>query len=285
MESIQKIESSIGEIDSLPTLSNVAARINKEIQNPRTTADQIGKIVSNDQSLTLSIMKLVNSAFYGFPRKINTISHAVAILGFNTIKNLVLTTSLLTSLKCTIDSPFFDQRKFWMHSLAVGSFAKAIGEEAKFNKPEEVFLSGVIHDIGKIILFSTFTSDFEKALFTADQKKTLLIDAENEVFGYNHTEVGYWITDKWQLPEYLSHVVLNHHTPEKSLDYHTICTIVQLADIMVRGLELGNAGDPVNQTILESNWESLNIKQERLAHILTQGQKEYEKASLFMQLV
>jgi len=285
IESMHRIESSIGPIDSLPTLNDVVSRINREIQNPRTTADQIGKIISTDQSLTISILKLVNSAFYGFPRKINTISHAVAILGFNTIKNLVLTTSLLTTLKTTTHSPLFDQKKFWMHSLAVGVFAREIGERSNFQKMEELFLAGVIHDIGKIILLSFFTHEFERALNTAISDEVLLIDAERKILGFDHTEVGYWIAEKWQLPEYLSQVILNHHSPEKSLDYYKICAIIQLSDILVRGLSIGYAGDSYNQIIAESNWDMLGLNTDVIPQIIENGEREFAKSSSFLQLI
>ncbi|MGL1901756.1 MAG: HDOD domain-containing protein [Fibrobacterales bacterium] len=279
------IESMIGDLDTIPTLSNVVARINKEMQNPRTTADQIGKIISNDQSLTISIMKLVNSAFYGFPKKINTISHAVAILGFNTIKNLIMTTSLLTSFKSSINSPYFDQKQFWAHSLGVGTFAKVIGDTISFNKREELFLAGVIHDIGKIILLTAFTHEFEKAVIIAEQKEVLLIEAEEKVFGFNHCEVGYWIAEKWQLPNYLSHVILNHHSPEKSLEFYSISTIIQIADTLTRSLDIGSGGDPYLQNISDENWKSLKLPYDVLPQLLAEGEKEFIKAKSFMQLL
>ncbi|MGL1934733.1 MAG: HDOD domain-containing protein [Fibrobacterales bacterium] len=280
-----RIESMIGDLDSIPTLSNVVSRINREMQNPRTTADQIGKIISNDQSLTLAIMKLVNSAFYGFSKKINTISHAVAILGFNTIKNLIMTTSLLTSLKSSIQSPYFDQNQFWAHSLGVGTFAKVIGNTISFDKREELFLAGVIHDIGKIILISALTHDFEKAIIIAEQKEIMLIEAEEKVFGFNHCDVGFWIAEKWQLPNYLSHVILNHHSPEKSLDFHSISTIIQIADTLTRALDIGSGGDPYLQNITDDNWKSIQLPYDALPQLLVEGEKEFIKAKSFMQLL
>lgn len=272
-------------ISSIPTLPTVIERITRLLQNPKTSAEEIGKAITTDQALATKVLKLVNSAFYGFPGKISTITHAIVILGFSTIKNVVLTASIFDAFhKKGNEHGEFDLEAFWTHSIACGAAAQSIAKYLGSTDKEECFIAGLLHDLGKLIVCQYLPEEFAKALTLTKEKNILFFESEKELFDVTHQEVGAYLTQRWNLPQNLQNSVKFHHNPQPSRDHYMMTAIVHCADIFVRALDYGNGGDEKIPVMSENVWKNLGLEDAQLNPLFDAIHDEIEKATIFLQL-
>ncbi len=275
----------VSNISNIPTLPSVVERITDLLRMPQTSAEEVGHAITTDQVLSTKVLKLVNSAFYGFPGKISTITHAVVILGFSTIKNIVLTASIFETLKHSKAGLYgFDMEEFWLHSLACGAAAQAIAKRINYANEEECFIAGLTHDIGKIIFCQYLSKEFSLIMQKVQKNNMLIYESEKQLFNTTHQEVGGVITREWNLPPDLQHAVSYHHTPSKSRDHYEITAIVHCADIIVRAMDLGNGGDNKIPCISDDVWETFSLNEKELPSLLQDIDENFEKAKVFMQI-
>jgi len=272
-------------INSIPTLPTMIERITRLLLNPTTSAEEVGKVITTDQALATKVLRLVNSAFYGFPGKISTITHAIVILGFSTIKNVVLTTSIFDAFhKRGDETEDFDLEQFWRHSIACGAAAQAIAKYLGSNDKEECFIAGLLHDLGKLIVCQYLPDEFSMVLTNARLKEKLFFESEKELFDVTHQEVGAFLTQRWNLPQNLQNAVLFHHTPDPSREHFLMTASVHCADIFVRALDIGNGGDNKIPMMSEQVWRSLGFENNSLIPLFDSIRDEVEKATIFLQL-
>jgi putative nucleotidyltransferase with HDIG domain len=275
----------IENISSIPTLPTVIERITRLLQNPKTSAEEIGKAITTDQALASKVLKLVNSAFYGFPGKISTITHAIVILGFSTIKNVVLTASIFDAFhKKGNENSEFNLEQFWMHSISCGAAAQSIAKHLGSNDKEECFIAGLLHDLGKLILCQYLPEEFTKAIKLTKTNNSLFFDSEKTLFDVTHQEIGAYLTDRWNLPKNLQYAVRYHHNPQPSRDHYMITSIVHCADIFVRALDYGSGGDQKIPQMAENVWKSLGLANVNLNTVFAAIEDEIQKATVFLQL-
>jgi putative nucleotidyltransferase with HDIG domain len=279
------LRTAIENISGLPTLPTVIDRITRLLQNPQTSAEEIGKAITVDQALASKVLKLVNSAFYGFPGKIGTITHSVVILGFSTVKNVVLTASIFDIFHRK-GSPLgsFDIEQFWKHSIATGAASQAIAKHIGFEQKETCFIAGLLHDIGKLILCHHMPAEFARIVNNAAAKEILFYESERELFDLTHCEVGDILTRKWNLPPELQQSVLHHHNPSPSHNHYMVTAIVHAADIFVRALDYGNGGDNKIPVMSENVWRNLGLEHLPLQPLVETIGDEVEKAMIFLQI-
>lgn len=280
-----QILQTIENISSIPTLPTVIERLTRLLQNPKTSAEEVGKAITTDQALAAKVLKLVNSAFYGFPGRISTITHAIVILGFSTVKNIVLTASIFDAFHCKGEGVGdFDLEGFWLHSIACGAASLSIAKYLGCTEKEECFIAGLMHDLGKLIMCQYVPEEFSRALHHCNKNQSLLYDSELTLFECTHQEIGGFLTERWNLPHNLQHAVQYHHTPSPKRDYYLTTAIVHCADILVRALDIGSGGDNKIPSIAEHVWETLGLETIPLAPLLDTIEDEIEKASVFIQL-
>lgn len=272
-------------ITSLPTLPTVVSKMGQLLQDPRTTAEEVGKAISNDQSIASKVLKLVNSAFYGFPGRISTITHAIVILGFGTVKNIVLTASIFDSFGGKEETSAFNIEDFWMHSIAVGAGAKIIAQQSGFKSTEECFLGGLIHDIGKIVLSQHAPKELSMVVREVTQKNCLFYEAEKNLLGVTHQELGGWLAEKWNLPTDLCHAIEHHHYPKAAGEHFKMAAAIHLSDILIRSLGIGSGGDNKIPTVNDEVWATLKVDQMDLKKLLTAIDEEVERASIFFSIL
>lgn len=279
------IKNRLGDLSSIPTLPVVIDQITSLLQNPKTSAEEIGQAITADQALAAKVLKLVNSAFYGFPGRISTITHAIVILGFSTIKSVVLTTSILDAFRKKSDLICdFDIEQFWMHSIACGAAAQSIARFTGNNNKEECFIAGLIHDLGKIILYHYLPDLFLKAYTQANKNGILFYESELEMFDLTHQELGGTLAENWNLPLILQDAIKYHHKPHMSAHCYHTTSIVHCADILVRALDFGYGGDQKIPQISEDAWKNLNLDSVSTNTLFDMISDEIKKATVFVQL-
>lgn len=222
--------------DELPTLPIVASKLITLTSQEETTLTDIASLVSKDISLSSKVLKVSNSAFYSFPQQIGSINQAVSILGTNAVRSLVLSFSFL-SIKGGKKSSYFNFEKFWERALASAVASKLILEKVKGADTEEIFISGLLQNLGELVLIRTFPEEYEKVLASTASQMLDSIDVEETVFEANHCDIGYAVAKSWGFPEVLLQPILHHHAPEgytggdKKIELTT--KAVYLSDILI----------------------------------------------------
>jgi putative nucleotidyltransferase with HDIG domain len=278
----QELQKRLSSIRNLPTLPTVAANVIELTQNPESTAFDIATAISHDQALASKVLRLANSAYYGFPRKISTINYAIVVLGLNNIKNIVLSTSVMERFSKTSDNRLLDRREFWKHSLLCGIIAKKIAEHMGIKTAEELFLSGLFHDFGKLILDQHFNAEFVKSLLLSKTQKISLMEAENRTFGFNHAGVGALVLKKWRLPISLVKAVERHHMPDDTQEGFRVAAIVHVADYLCRRIGIGSGGDTVLPELNKKAYKLVDLTSTQIKQMSAVITAEFKQATAFL---
>ena len=272
-----KLEHLIQQIGSLPTLPSVIVRVNEQVNNPKTSALDLARTILEDQSLTARLLRLVNSPFYGFPRRIATVTEAVTILGFHPVRNLLLTASIV-DLLVTEETPEFSPTHLWEHSVATAVGAGLLARYARHEDREEVFVAGLLHDVGKLVLFHLVTQDYLKVLGVARAEDVAIRVAEQRILGFTHDHVGGLLAERWRLPVRLSEAVAYHHRPDLAQTAKREASIVHAADVFTRALGLGSGGDDAVPALEPESWRRLGLPGDALEALMGELEEQYVEA-------
>lgn len=229
------IKEKVQSIAQLPALPAVASKVIQMVDNPRTSTSSLGKLIATDQALTAKVLKIANSPFYGFPKKISTIDFAIIVLGYDALKEIVISTSLVSSLEQTSDS-YFDSKAFWDHAIATGIFARRLARDLGYRISGEVFVGGLLHDMGISILNRHFREEYQRIVGIVRETDLTFIEAEESVLGVTHAEVGSWLAERWNLPDQLVEAVALHHAPANAAQNPDLVALIHCADVMANSL-------------------------------------------------
>ncbi len=272
----------IARIEDLPTLPRTILKITELVNNPKSSAKDLARVITDDQVLTARLLKLVNSSFYGFPQRISTVTGAIVLLGFDAIRNLLLTTSVFDVFSRKDREGKLKQEEFWDHSLGCAVGAKVIANHVRKDKVEELFVSGLLHDIGKIVEMMFLPEEFSRITTVVKEKQILMCQAETEVLGYTHAQTGRLLAEKWNLPPKLISIITYHHEPGSAGPFTLDAAVVHLADIFCRALSIGFGGDDKVPPLDQVAWQTLKIQTHAFESMMAEMQAEFEDISEFM---
>ncbi|MFH1760996.1 MAG: HDOD domain-containing protein [bacterium] len=287
---IKRIRQIAEKIIGLPTLPTVVAKMIELVDNPKTSASSLSKLISTDQALTAKILKLANSAYYGFPREITTVNLAIVVLGFNTVKDMGLSVSVLDAFPDMEDIEHFEMSSFWEHSIGVGVGAKMLARSFGYRVSGEAFVGGLLHDVGKLILNQYLHSDFISILKKAHKDRVDFREVEMEVIGTTHSQVGAWLAEKWRLPRIIVDSISFHHNPELVENNPELVLFTHLADIICRRAGVGTSGSYDNPVISPAAFEMIDklkipVTEDDLDSIQMDFLVEFEKAQSFIDFI
>ncbi|VAX18293.1 hypothetical protein MNBD_NITROSPINAE01-1530 [hydrothermal vent metagenome] len=274
----------IQKILDLPTLPTTLLKIIKIAENENSTAADLAEVISKDQSISSTVLKLVNSAFYGHMRQVSSIHHAIVILGFQTVKALSLGVSVFKSTP-TKGKPAFDRNLFWIHSIGVATIAQCIMEktpnQGNFDK-DTVFLSGLLHDLGKVVFDNFFTDEYQGVAKTAMDEGRWIGAVEKESLEMDHSESGFYLAEKWQFPaDVIAGIKHHHNLGSNPSDRMRMPALVNMADYCCRKMRLGSGGDmeevPLNPVALKL-W---NITEDVLDEVIEEMEKSRDAIEEF----
>ena len=223
-------------IEDLPTLPAIAIEVNKMLQDYDTSIKNLTKTIEKDQAMVPRILKLVNSAFFGFKSKISSVEHAIILLGFNTVRNAVVSIAIIDALSLKGELEDFDITTFWTHSIAVAVTSKYLAEKTRLQSPENSFTGGLLHDTGKVVLACHFQDFFKKVLLSMKDNNLSFYEAEVKEIPITHTQIGKYLANKWRLPDSLVDVIQYHHTVNHGANDFDLLMIVHVADNIVNSL-------------------------------------------------
>ncbi len=236
----KKLDKVLDEILTLPSLPEIVAEVTALVNDPDTGIAEIAKVIERDPALSMKLLRLVNSAFYGTRNEVTSIELAAALVGGRVLKNLVLNASVLKTLEGLGKKKLFDHHEFWAHSISCAVLAKLIGEKAEKGHlidPEEAFTAGLLHDVGKIIIEQFLSDDFIQILEVIKAEGLPFSEAEERAGCLSHAEIGAALAEKWGLPLNLAHAVRYHHSSPPDSDGKYLACAVILADKFHHWLE------------------------------------------------
>ena len=257
----------------LPEIPSVVFELNEVIANPMSSAEHIAEVVNRSPSLTALLLKIVNSSFYGFPSTIDKVSHAVTLIGTREISGLALGISILSIFK-NIPRNIIDMYSFLKHSLACGILSRVLAAHLNSNQTEQLFVSGLLHDIGRLILYIHFPKESLDIISRSRNRSKLLLEEETEYLGCNHAEIAKGLMKQWKLPLALEKNVYYHHNPSQA-QQAVPAAIVHLADIIVNSLGIGSSGERYVPPLDHAAWESLELPVSGLEKVIGQATHQF----------
>lgn len=263
--------------NQLYTLPTIYYQVDTAINDPVSTATRIGKIISEDAGLSARLLRVVNSAYFGLPSRIDTISRAVTVIGTHQLRDLILATSVIESFRGIPDS-LVDMESFWRHSIATGVAARIIATYLREPNVERFFVGGLLHDIGSLLTYAQIPRDEAAVLKHCAETDVLLHVAERELLGYDHAEVGGLLLKSWKLPTALADMARCHHAPHKSSQHAAEVAVIHVADIISHALELGSNGEKFVPPLESSAWDRLGLSEGALSTIVGLVDKQYHNA-------
>jgi len=198
----------------LPAMPHVASKVLELSGNPNTSPVKLQQIISDDQAMAARILKIANSAMYACSRKIKTLTEAIVMLGFNSIRSLVVTSAARNLYSSSNSRMGLKERLLWEHSIGTACACRLLVQTGSPHLGEEAFLAGLMHDIGKLVLNQKAADRFDEVVQTVYNENTMFVETERALLGFDHAEVGAMLVNKWKLSPALELIIANHHKPE-----------------------------------------------------------------------
>lgn len=307
--SVDMVKTILRHVDKMPPLPPTVAKVLQIANDPNSSAKDMDKVISLDPVLSTKVLRQVNSAYYGLRQKITRTSQAIAYLGMNNIKNMILTTAVLSKMKQEVQGHGFSIEKFWKHTVGCSVAARVIAKRARADKDmiEDCALAGLLHDIGKLMLINFYPKEYKEVVFFAKQNKVAIFAAERRVlrgeermavsaYGktssdmstriqlVDHCYVGQHLGLKWDFPSGLMDPITHHHFPWKcGVNTQKIAHVVHLANTYTKMHKMGFY-DELIPTIQQSTWDALEMRETDLMDIKDEWKVELASAHEFLNM-
>lgn len=256
----------VEQIRELPPLPSIVFSMNEALMSPHTSAREVARVLSSDPAVVSRLLALANSAYYGLGQRVTTVTHAVMVLGFNTVRNVVLAATIFRSLGAVSPRGAFDQHRFWKHSIACGTLSRILARRRGESHAEEMFILGLLHDVGKLVIAAWLSEDAARIRARVDEGARLH-EAESEVLETTHADVGAALLERWRLPRLYVEAVRHHHTPSLAGEHRAATAVVHVADYLVDAVCLTSAPGDTIPVLSREAWSHVDLRVESLPQL------------------
>ncbi len=267
----------VNEVASLPM---IFMRIDEAVNRPASSMRDIAAIISEDMGLSARMLRLANSAFYGYPRQIDTIAEALTIIGIREMRDLTLATNIMGIFK-NVPEQLITMTSFWQHNVACGVAARVLATHRRESNVEKFFVGGVLHDIGRLMLCQHAPEEMTSILIHGEIADEELVKVEKKILGIDHAALGGALMDRWDLPDSLQEMVEYHHRPTAAGRFPESAAIIHLADLITHVMQLGASGNNFIPKLDETAWEILKFTPNVFPLVFDQVKAQYASAMTF----
>lgn len=274
----ERIVTNVLKVAALPA---VAIKFSDAIKDPLSSNQDLEKIISEDSALAAKVLMIANSALFNFPSKIDTISKAITIIGHKQLSEIILSCSIVAMFK-DIPQDVIDMNLFWRHSIAVATTSRILAAFRHEQNIEKFFTAGLLHDIGKLILFMEAPKYAFEVIKKCSESNELMHKVEKSVIGFDHAKLGAMLLKKWKLPEEVVSSVYYHHMPSVASGEIILPAIIHVSDIISHSLQYGSSGEKFIPALNDKAWGSLNLDVDILNSVVEQLNVQHAEAVKFI---
>lgn len=271
-----QVQALLEDYKELVSLPEVAVRFNELVNDPDCNIDHLGQLLSQDPALSIRLLGIANSPFYGYSAEINTVTRAVMVLGINKVRDIVLSAAVTKAFDgVPVDVISVDD--FWHHSVYCGVLAKIMAQKISVS-PDVAFTAGLLHDIGQLILFHRYPHEMHDIILqmVEGEKPLTMVEAEFERLGTTHTEVGAELARAWQLPRYLQAVIAWHHEPEKAEDFKQEVALIHIANAASQFFCSDEENVSEKMDVHPASWELSGLSPDDIAPAIEAADEQIE---------
>ncbi|MBW1676577.1 MAG: HDOD domain-containing protein [Deltaproteobacteria bacterium] len=278
------IEAIIKSIKKLPPFPNVATKALKILDDPDASVDQLISIIQYDQAITANVLKLCNSAYYGLRRQVRSLREGLVLLGNAELKNIILASTVVKFFHKENKGYDLARGELWRHAVATGIISKIISDRVTESEHQSLFTAALLHDIGKVVLGSFVDRYFEQIIAMVTAGNHSFLEAEREMLGIDHAEVGAKVAESWNFPEDIVQAIRLHHRPEGASDDDPLTPIIYLANIVTLSMGIGVGRDGLSYRGKEEVMKRYGLKAKDLQEIVIDFYDEYNKVQDILKL-
>ncbi len=280
----QLVEQALGSIEEYFSIPHVLAELLRLVDDPNTSAEELSRMIEADPSLTIRVLRVVNSPAFGFRKTVTSVREATILLGFNEVKHICITRALKSRLLATRGQDVIIPReKFWHHSVATAVFAKLLSKYGGVDVGT-AYVSGLLHDIGWVAIELALPEATRRILDIAEREGTWNEDVELQLLGFNHADAGAWLLKRWGLPELLRNITLFHHHPAEAGDQEREAWVVSLSDALAAVCLPFYADHLIPEEPEEGAWEALGLSPAVREVVLVKFSEEMAKLGEILRL-
>jgi len=265
---IERIADETSTVYSLPLFYE---HLNEAINHPRSSIEDISKIITEDQGLTARLLRLANSPMFGCYAKVDSITKAVTIIGTQQLRDLALAASVMGVFK-DIPEDLLNMSSFWRHSIACGIIARSLAVYRREANVERLFVAGMLHDVGQVVLAAARPEVIRELLEAQRDTGRLYLDLERELLGFDHADLGGALLKKWKIPASIGEPVACHHNPGAAEQFRLETALIHLSDIICQAMELGRGAEWGVPPLDEPAWDRLGLSPHMLGTVLKQSE-------------
>lgn len=271
----------LGGIPEVPTLPDLYVRVRELVNSPSGNSQRVADVISKDPSLVMKVLKTVNSPAYGLRQKVTRLEQAITLLGFNEISNLVLAATVIKQFPVKPGDRLLNLKKFWEHSIGVAIMTRVLMKYCRKifgSNVEEAFISGLIHDVGKLIMYQAFPKEFTEAMNLCRTEQLTLVLAEERIFGFTHQDMGAFVADEWGFSRNMVKAIELHNSPfvlDTDDESFIFVSLVHIANLLSHFLAFGNSGDPFLPAVHFDCIDALELDPEQLESMLAEGREAF----------
>ena len=273
------LEDIVRNLEDLPSLPAVVMELLTSIDQEEVDISVLAKKVSHDQALTAKTLRLANSSLFGLQVKVTTIQQAITYLGFQTTRNLI-TAAAVTGCFPEGRCPGFNDKAFWRHSIATAACCKVLARRVRFNQ-DYAFTAGLLHDIGRLVLVSSFPAAYRQVLQHRSANDSTVLDAERAVLGVDHVVAGVALAEHWNFSDTMKTAIAYHHDPDAP-GAGGLAAIVHVANAIVHALDVAGEEDDLVPAVSSAAWAALGLNEEAYLHVFRETELQFEEITLLL---